>query len=359
MFFTPAFGRPFGTCGRLTAKPSVETLGYSRMSLRDKDCRPGRGDFRKASGQVREAATGRAGGLAFTLIELLVVIAVIAILAALLLPALSRAKSAADSASCRSNLHQLTLAITMYSQQGGAYPDDPGQLPYELRPLVSGSWPDNNYTGQNGGGAGGAPSYLGPRSSVHACAGYNRVRGQFASSDYFPECAPVLTAYFGSYAYNDQGAYFSEQPCGGPTSTNTLGLACSPTFPSIPIHENQVAVPSDMIAMADAPFWPSDVGAYLLSFAAYGVPSGSPMLSVAFEAPFYDRIMCGLPAGDPLVQALQRRHGGRWNVGFLDAHVENLRANELFNLANPNVARRWNRDHQPHNEGWGPPVGSP
>jgi len=32
----PALGRPFGTWGHLSAKPSVETLGYSRMSLRDK-----------------------------------------------------------------------------------------------------------------------------------------------------------------------------------------------------------------------------------------------------------------------------------------------------------------------------------
>jgi len=46
--FTSAVRRPLGTWGGLTAKPSVETLGYSRMSLRDNNGRPGQGNFRKA-----------------------------------------------------------------------------------------------------------------------------------------------------------------------------------------------------------------------------------------------------------------------------------------------------------------------
>jgi prepilin-type N-terminal cleavage/methylation domain-containing protein len=58
---------------------------------------------------------------AFTLVELLVVIGIIAVLVAMLLPALNKARSAAQKTQCLSNLRQVGTYLQMYASENKDY----------------------------------------------------------------------------------------------------------------------------------------------------------------------------------------------------------------------------------------------
>jgi prepilin-type N-terminal cleavage/methylation domain-containing protein/prepilin-type processing-associated H-X9-DG protein len=289
--------------------------------------------------EVRVQERGVREETAFTLIELLVVIAIIAILAALLLPALSRAKTQAYNTACKSKLRQLMLAMASYTQQNGTYPYYWPNWPAELQPFLGTPFPEQNV--QIGGNNDDSFTYLGPRSGVWACPTYNALQGAFYN--------PNVEWSFGrgAYSYNTAGTGLLTGPgYGWAPDSPPLGLGGRGSFLNLaPTRESQVLSPSDMIALSDAPF----------DDQLYNMLGGLSYLDTAIEYPMtYNEAVRGLPPSDRAVKANRQRHDGRWNVGFCDGHVENLRTSDLFSLSNSAVAMRWNVDHQPHTQGWAP-----
>jgi len=235
------------------------------------------------------------GAIAFTLIELLVVIAIIAILAAMLLPSLSRAKAAGQSAACKSNLHQVGVALKLYTDEFQKFP--------ACAAITSGR-------GQVLAFWDGAllPS-LGNNREVFRCP---------ANLDAAPWTNnPSLPRRNSSYGYNMAGS--GRYPATGVSLGLDGGLN---TGVSHFLPENQVRMPSDMVAVADC---------------KPKLGGGDNDLDDLFPV--------------NLLAELAPRHNLGENAVFCDDHVEYAKNSVWMQKTDPQ-RKRWNNDNLPHRETW-------
>src|SRR4051812_32802117 len=191
---------------------------------------------------------------AFTLVELLVVIALIVVLIALLLPVVIAVKRRAQEVACASNLRQLGMAMTMYTQDhrffpGVSFPVPGGGLaegwPVRLRKYLQGNQkvfycPSQDSRCQ---WVPDSPGKVVFAQAIHAQFGYEPGERLLLWSE---------GTWF-SYAYNGMGAQ------GGPGYPSPRGMGSltyeNPDAPKISIDGGRLATsmkrPSEFIMIAD------------------------------------------------------------------------------------------------------------
>jgi prepilin-type processing-associated H-X9-DG protein/prepilin-type N-terminal cleavage/methylation domain-containing protein len=255
---------------------------------------------------------------ALTLIELLVVIAIIAVLASLMLPTLSNAKRSARFGSCKSNLHQVGVALTMHVSDASAHPPRFTAAFVTSTMVMLKPWSDliEPYASgsKNGGAAFGDPIFSCP--SDQSGYGYNETG---VTPSVYGDDETALVSL--------DGPHYGELGLGG------LMLGDEP-LSLITVRDIRVVVPSDMIAIGDLGAR-DQKGNVIATRDRIGFEVGA-----VFRMPQDEHFV---------IDYTKRRHGSKANMVFCDGHVEGIKFTGLYRNQDDQL-QRWNIDHLPHRD---------